>query len=126
MAMNIIDRDSLIGMVASPLIWAAHFLICYTVVALACAFGFGLEAGSEWGVVRIILVGVSLGAVLIIAGLTFLAYRRWRQSGGSESPQDHRQERHQFMSVAGLLLSVLSGIGVVYTAIPLLVLPICH
>lgn len=125
MARNVIDRDSLIGMVASPLVWAAHFLVCYTVVALACAFGFGTEADGEWGTVRTVLVIVSAGAVLIITGLTFLAFRRWRQSGGSEPPHDNRQERHQFMSVAGLLLSVLSGIGVVYTAIPLLVLPIC-
>ena len=124
--MNIIDRDSLIGMVASPLVWAGHFLACYIVVALACAFGFGTEAGGEWGIVRIVLLIISTGAVLIIAGLTFLAYRRWGQSGGSEPPHDHRQERHQFMSVAALLLSVLSGIAVVYTTIPLLVLPTCH
>ncbi len=124
--MNVIDRDSLIGMVASPLVWVAHFLVCYIVVALACAFGFGTEAGGGWGTVGIVLVMVSAGAVLIIAGLTFLAYRRWRQSGGSEPPHDHRQERHQFMSVAGLLLSVLSGIGIVYTAIPLLILPLCQ
>ena len=123
--MNIIDRDSLIGMVASPLVWAAHFLVCYTVVALACAFGFGTETGGEWGIVRIVLLIVSAGAVLVIVGLCFLAYRRWRQSGGSEPPHDHRQERHQFMSVAALLLSVLSGIGVVYTAIPLFALPLC-
>lgn len=125
MAMNIIDRDSLIGMVASPLVWAGHFLVCYTLVALACAFGFGIGTGGEWGTVRIILLIVSAGAVLVIAGLTFLAYRRWRQSGGSEPAQDHRQERHRFMSVAALLLSVLSGVGVVYTAIPLFALPLC-
>jgi len=124
--MNAIDRDSLIGMVAGPLIWAAHFLVCYTVVALACAFGFGIEAGGEWGAVRIVLVIVSAGAVLIIAGLTFLAYRRWRLSGGSEPPRDHRHERHRFMSVAALLLGVLSGIAVVYSAMPLLILPLCQ
>lgn len=124
--MNVINRDSLIGMVASPLVWAGHFLACYTVVALACAFGFGTEAGGEWGAVRIVLVIVSAGAVLIIAGLAFLAYGRWRQSGGSETPQDHRQERHQFMSLTALLLSVLSGISVVYTSIPLFVLPLCR
>lgn len=126
MAMNVIDRDSLIGMVASPLVWVAHFLICYIVVALACAFGFGAEAGGEWGTVRIALVIFSAGAVLVIAGLTLLAYRRWRQSGGSEPPQDHRQERHRFMSMAGLMLSVLSGIAVVYESIPLLMLPLCQ
>lgn len=124
--MNVIDRDSLIGMVASPLVWAAHFLTCYTVVALACAFGFGTEAGGEWGIVRIVLVIVSAVAVLIIAGLTSLAYLRWRQSGGSEPPHDHRQERHRFMSVAALLLGVLSGIGIVYAAIPLLIIPLCQ
>lgn len=125
MATNIIDRDSLIGMVASPLVWAGNFLVCYTLVALACAFGFGIESSGEWGAVRIVLLIVSAGAVLIIAGLTFLAHRRWRQSGGSEPPHDHRQERHRFMSLTALLLGVLSGIGVVYTAIPLLVLPFC-
>ena len=123
--MNVIDRDSLIGMVASPLVWAGHFLVCYILVSLGCAFGFGSETGGEWGTVRIVLLIVSAGAVLVIAGLTFLAYRRWRQSGGSEPPHDHLEERHRFMSVAALLLSVLSGIGVVYTAIPLLALPIC-
>lgn len=126
MAMNVIDRESLLGMVASPLIWAAHFLLCYTLVGVACAFGFASPAPGEWGIIRISLIIVSILALATIAGLAFLAHRRWRQSGASRRPQDAEQSRHRFMSVAALLLSILSGIGVAYTAVPLFVLSTCR
>ena len=125
MPTNVIARDSLIGMVASPLVWVVHFLICYVLVAVACAFGFA-TAGDEWDIVRIVLVIVGAAALLAIGGLTFLAYRRWRQSGGSRPPQGHEQARHRFMSLTALLLGILSGIAVVYTAVPLFVLPTCQ
>lgn len=125
MAMNVIDRDSLLGMVASPLVWASHFLVCYVLVAVACAFGFA-SAEGHWGVVRIVLIIVSVVAVAIIAGLALLAARRWRQSGGSGRPETPEESRHRFMSVAALLLSFLSGIAVAYTAVPLFVLPTCQ
>lgn len=126
MAMNVIDRDSLIGMVATPLVWAAHFLVCYILVAVGCAFGFASAAEGEWGLVRVTLVVVTAVALAIIVGLTILAYRRWLQSGGSRRPEGGEESRHRFMSVAALLLGVLSGIGIVYVAVPLFVLPVCQ
>jgi hypothetical protein len=124
--MNLIARDSLIGMVASPLVWAGHFLFCYVLVAVACAFGFATAAEGEWDAIRIVLVIVSALALGLIAVLTFLAYRRWRQTGGSERPRDQDQARHRFMAVAALLLGILSGIGVVYATVPLFMLSTCQ
>jgi hypothetical protein len=126
MAVNVIDRDSLIGVVASPLVWAAHFLICYILVAVACAFGFAMPSSGEWGTVRIVLVAASAVALVIIAVLSVLAHRRWRQSGGNQRPNDERQSRHRFMAVSALLLCILSGVSVLYTAIPVVFLPICQ
>lgn len=127
MAMNIIDRDSLIGMVAGPLVWAAHFLTCYILVAVACAFGFDAVAGpGGWDAVRTALLIVSGIALAIIAMLILLAWRRWLQAGGSETPRDEVQARHRFMAMGSLLLCFLSGVAVVYVAIPLMLLPMCR
>lgn len=124
MATNVIARDSLIGMVAGPLIWAAHFVTCYTVVALACAFGFGTE--GPWSAVTIALVIVSAVALALIAALTLLAYRRWRQAGSPGQPREPVQARHRFMAVSGMLLCILSGISLVYVSVPLFILSPCQ
>lgn len=126
MAMNIIDRDSLIGMVAGPLVWAAHFLVCYIVVAAACAFGFSAANAGAWGSVGTALLVVSGIALAIIAVLTLLAWRRLLQAGAFETPKDEVQARHRFMALAGLLLCFLSGVAVIYVAVPLLFLPVCR
>lgn len=124
--MNLTARDSLIGMVASPLVWASHFVISYGLVAVACAFGFGTAADGGWDAIRIILVVVSAVALGLIAALTFLAYRRQGQSGGSDRPRDPEQARHRFMAVAALLLGILSGIGVAYAMVPVFMLSTCQ
>lgn len=123
--MSVIDRDSLIGMVAGPLVWAAHFLFCYVLVSVACAFGFASAAGGGWGTVPILLVIASVLALASIAGLALLAYRRGGEAGGSRRPEDAEAARHRFMSLTAMLLGVLSAIGVVYTSVPLFVLPPC-
>lgn len=123
--MNVIDRDSLIGMVAGPLVWAVHFLVCYVVVAVACAFGFGMAGAAEWSAVRSVLMVVSGVALAAIAVLTLLAWRRWFQAGGFRTPKDSVQVRHQFMALGGLLLCLLSAVAVIYVTAPLFFLPTC-
>ncbi|WP_137388778.1 hypothetical protein [Rhodoligotrophos defluvii] len=126
MPMNVIDRDSLIGMVAGPLVWTAHFLVAYILVAVGCAFGFGTSGPGEWGAVRTAVIIASGIALAIIAVLILLAWRRWTQSGGSETPQNERQARHRFMAVGSLLLCFLSGVAVVYVTVPLFFLAACQ
>lgn len=126
MPINVIDRDSLVGMITGPLVWTAHFLTCYVTIAVACAFGFGAGGPGEWGAVRMILLAVTGLALALIAVLILLAWRRWMQAGGFERPQDPTQARHQFMAVGGLLLCFLSALAVIYAAVPLFLLPTCQ
>ncbi|WP_274426426.1 hypothetical protein [Chelativorans sp. YIM 93263] len=124
--MNVIDRDSLVGMVAGPLVWGAHFLTCYIAIAVACAFEFETGGPGEWGTVKTILLAVTGIALALIAVLILLAWHRWMQAGGFEKPRDSTQARHQFMAVGGLLLCFLSVVAVIYAAVPLFFLPACQ
>lgn len=115
-----ISRDSLVGMVGGPLIWAAHFLVVYVFTALACAFRFADRVFLGTSVVTSLMVIATLLALAALAWLGRLAWGRYRGAGGPE------RSRHRFFALVTLLLCVLSAIGVAYAGLPLLMLAPCR
>jgi len=102
------------SLVGPPLIWAVHFLFCYIVVSLACAFGMGNPAVS---ITIVTLIGASL---LGLIGL-FNA-RKWRATRNSD---DSAATLDRFLSFNAMVLSVLSLIALIWVAFPTAVLPPC-
>ena len=97
-------RAALRGM-APLLVWAAHFAFCYLAVA------FGCVAWGPQAPLRALLIGASVLALLAIATQAALAWRRRR------TPLAVPAERWA---------SLLALLGVAWTTLPALVLPICH
>jgi type VI protein secretion system component VasK len=112
--------------IASPIVWAAHFLFCYVYAAVYCE-----KAGRDAALAGPTLV--ILAATALALGLIALStWRLWRVRGRSLTDNDFEfehntpEERHRFLSHVALMLCVLSAVAVLYVAIPMLYLTTCR
>lgn len=87
---------------AGPIVWVLHFATVYGVTALACARGFAATVPWVVGLASLAAVALSL---LVIA-------RAWPQ-------------RAVFESWLAATLAALGIVGIVFAAIPMLVLTPC-
>lgn len=118
------EADSLVRIAAAPLIWAAHFVLCYGATSLVCV-KFAPD-GPE----TTLRIALGVLTVAAVAAIAWLGWRSWRQW---DYPEDHdyvhdeatEEDRHEFLGHAAFLLAVISLIGVIYTALPVLMLPGC-
>jgi hypothetical protein len=111
--------------VASPVIWSIHFLASYAFASVWCA----KVAGRNGSLFEVRLVIAGLTAI----GLTgiFLAgragYRRHRV-GRAKLPHDSDTalDRRRFLGYAAYLLSLLSGVAVLYSALAAVFIGSCR
>ena len=108
-------------MVIAPIIWSLHFVAVYGFTAVACAKA-GDAALARGGVAALTLVA--------LAAILFVGWRAWRQwdylddfdyDHGGQSDEDRRE----FLGHVGVLLAAISGIGVIYVALPAVFIGSC-
>lgn len=116
--------ESLWTLITAPVVWALHFLALYVGAAVYCAkrgeLGFGFDL-VRMGAAAATLA--ALGAILLAA---FLAWRQW--GFGTRDPphaEPTDESRARFQGLATLLLSGLSFVAVLYTAMPILFVMEC-
>jgi hypothetical protein len=118
------EVESLWTLFTAPVVWAAHFLICYVGAAVFCAKPELLGVG--FGAVR---AGIAFATVLALSTILLSGWLAWRQwgFGTGDPPHDDptRLDRKLFQGFATLLLSGLSFIAVVMTALPALFVTGC-
>lgn len=119
------DRRGLWLLALSPVIWSAHFLLCYVTAAIWCAKAH--DATASLAAVRTTIVIFTLVAVAAIGIVGLTGYRRHRH-GASPTPhdQDTPEDRHRFLGFATLLLSGLSGVAVLYAAAVVIFFETCQ
>jgi hypothetical protein len=117
-------RSTLWALILSPTIWAGHFLFCYIYAAIYCAKA---GAAAPLGSVRA-AVGVVTAAAL--AAVLVAGYVAWAKSRipGDPPPHDEStdEDRVRFLAVSTLLLSALSFVAIVFTAVPALMFEDCR
>jgi amino acid permease len=110
----------------APVAWALCFLAIYIFAQWACSAGF-----AETEVVGVTLVNfVDFLLILAAAGVTVYAglvgHREWRAAGGEEqSTHGWTEGRQRFVGLFGVIAAALFLAGLVFQAIPVLVLPPC-
>ena len=116
------EIETLWTLFTAPVVWALHFVICYASVAVYCAKG----DGSGYDLLRISLAGLTFAALLAIILSAWLAWRQWG-FGTDTPPHDEptRHDRRLFQGFATMLLSGLSFLAVVFTAMPLMFINGC-
>jgi uncharacterized membrane protein YhaH (DUF805 family) len=118
-------RESLWWVVASPLVWAAHFLLCYCTAAIWCAKFAGAERSLSGA--RVAIAAYTVLALVAVTALAVKGLRRHRLPGG-EVPHDadEPEDRHRFLGFAALLLSLLSMLAIAYSALAAAFIGSCH
>lgn len=108
----------------APLVWAVHFAASYGATALVCAKG-----GEPF--VPPLRMGIGIGTGLALALILWIGWRAWRQwdvirDREWENDDGTGEDRHQFLGHAGFLLALISFVGVVYVALPALLIGTCR
>jgi hypothetical protein len=119
------EVESLWTLFTAPTVWALHFVGCYVVMAVYCAKpGF---MGYTFLDFRWLLAIFTVAALAFIVLSAYLAWRQWG-FGSGDPPHDAptARDRKLFQGFATLLLSGLSFVAVIYTAIPLAFLAECQ
>jgi len=116
--------ETLWTLFTAPVVWALHFLACYIGAAIFCEKqGF---LGNDFNNLRIAIGVVTVLSLGMIALSAALAWRQWG-FGTGDPPHDDptRRDRLLFQGYATLLLSGLSFVAVVFTALPALFITEC-
>jgi hypothetical protein len=118
-------NQSLWLLTASPVIWAAHLLLCYVTASIWCAKVVG-DGGSLWSV-RLAIVGYTAIALVGIGITGWIGYRR-HSYGNADLPHDDDtpEDRHRFLGFATLLLSALSAVAVIYAVFVAIFIERCY
>lgn len=119
------EADSLWLITFAGGIWAVHFALSYGATAIVCA-----KWASSPDAVTALRLAIAAATTLALAGIVMVGWRSWRQ-WDSLDDHDHEHQlakeehRHAFLGHASFLLSIISFIGVVYVALPVLLLKDC-
>jgi hypothetical protein len=118
-------HQSLWLLTASPIIWAAHFMLCYSTAAIWCAKVVG--PGGPLGGVRMAIAVYTAVALAAIGIIGWIGYRR-HSYGHADLPHDDDtpDDRHRFLGFATLLLSGLSAVATLYAALVAVFIGSCH
>jgi hypothetical protein len=125
MAQTSDKHQSLWLLTASPLIWAAHFLLCYATAAIWCAKVVG--PGGSLTTVR---VAIAVYSALALAGIGIVGWIGYRRHSFDHAERPHDgdtpEDRHRFLGFATLLLSAMSAVAVLYAALVALFFEMCY
>ena len=110
------SRQSLWRPVLPPIIWAAHFLLCYLTAAIWCAKLAGRD--GPLGGARTAIAAYTL---IALAAIALVGWGGWRRHtfDGSETRHDFDTpaDRHRFLGFATVLLAGLSAVATIFTAL---------
>jgi hypothetical protein len=118
-------KESLWWLIVSPTIWAVHFLASYISVALWCGKVVGRDGSLD---TARLLIGTYTALALLFVALTGRHGYRRHNTGKQNASRysDTPEDRHRFLGLATLLLSLLSGVAIAYVALPILYIETCR
>ena len=116
--------ESLWTLFTAPVVWALHFLACYVGAAIFCEKPWLF--GNDFANLRLAIAGLTALSLAMIVVSAALAWRQWG-FGIGDPPHDDptRSDRLLFQGYATLLLSGLSFVAVIFTALPALFITAC-
>lgn len=116
------EQASLFKITLAPLIWAAHFVASYGLVAVTCAKGWDID---------VVRIGLLVFSALSLGGIGWVGWAAWWQWNVSQTRDyvnrgGRAEDRHHFLGHAAFLLSIISLIGVVFVSLPLVLIGGCQ
>lgn len=98
-----------------PLVWwALHFAFCYAGLAIGCTAGWDRGASLVGSPLQTALL---IGSAIAVAGAAVLLLHAWRRA---------RADDGSLLPRVRLVAAVMALIGIAWTSVPLLLLPLCR
>ena len=125
------------GLFGVPALWSLQTLVCYPLLAHFCYPQrvplAHFEVGGVWTTALVVSVVAFLGALAVGA----VALHNWRATRSEHHGEDPEGEeatsvgevgegRTRFMAFAGVMISALFLMGVLFNSAPLFVVPSCR
>ena len=120
------ERNQMLWLLAaSPAIWSLHFMMCYITAAVWC--GRIVGADGPFLTARWAIAGYTAAALVAIGIVGVIGFRRHRL-GSANLPHDDDtpEDRHRFLGFSTFLLSGLSAVAVVYSALAAVFIETCQ
>lgn len=117
------ESPSLWRIAFAPTVWAVHFLLCYAGGAIWCA-KFGTAQGVTF--LRLSVLALTVLALALIVWQGWRSAHQWEPHEPVADELHHPESRHRFLGHAAFLLALISGIGVLYVALPALFIADCR
>jgi hypothetical protein len=109
------EHDSIWLLTISPIVWSLHLLASYITAAVYCAKY--ADGDIRFQTIRMVVGGFTMLALGIIVAVGYVGYRRHGLRPASTSLAfDTPTTRHRFLGFATLLLSLLSGVATLFSA----------
>lgn len=106
------------SIIVAPLVWAAHFLLCYSLLSIGCAQGWQATSVLGLDLIRVLLLLLTAAAVIALLALLTSTWRsRHRSKYGS---------RQRFSATTAAGLAFLSLIAVVWIGLAIIFMPPCQ
>ena len=108
-------------MLSGLIVWAAHFTLIYGFNAVACARFFAGTTIIGFGIVPLGIGVITLIALAALGGIVLGARAQRRPS----LPGSADEETEGFMWRMSLAVTAISGLGIIWEALPALIVPPC-
>lgn len=121
---GVLSPYRLTGVAAPMAVWALHLVVVYSLQGVVC--GEALDNRPIAGLSPLAWAVLGL-TVASLAGLGWMALRAWRgwRAGNADRSAPATAARRRFLSAITAALCVLSAVAVLFTTIPVLLLPGC-
>lgn len=118
-------NPSLWTLITPPTVWALHFLLSYVLAAVYCAKV--ADPLTDLSPVQLAIAAATVVAVAAIGTAGWQALGHWGLGvSGPPHDDDTPQERDRFLGFATLLLCGVSLVGVLFVALPALLIGDCR
>lgn len=109
----------------SPTLWAVHFVVSYATAAVWCA-----KVAGRDGTLAPVRWAIAAYTVVALAGIAWMGVRGWRAhryaGGAAPHGEDTPEDRHRLLGAATALLSGLSAVAVIYSALVVVFVETCE
>lgn len=121
---DLLSPFRLTGLAAPMAVWALHLVAVYALQGVTC--GQSLDNARVAGLEPLAWAVLAL-TVAAFAALAWLGRRAWRAHRGAEADRSRPllAGRRRFSAAVTAALSVLAAVAVLFTTIPVLLLPGC-
>ncbi len=122
--MSLVPNPGLLRLSAPLAVWALHFVAIYSLQGLACSRGLWRAPWMGLELVTWVLWGITVAALGAIVAGGLPAWRAWTRL---RADPDGRADtvRARFLHALAALCALIATIGVVFTVVPVALLPTC-